>query len=59
MIEKIDLSALEHVVGKFSPRIVDAVMDPVCLVQEVDMSFMLVLLKGEFLDDVGKDKLWD
>jgi len=59
MIEKIDLSALEHVVGKFLPRIADAVMDPVGQVQEVAMSLMLVLLKGGFLDEVSEDKLWD
>ncbi len=59
MIEKIDLGTLEHVVAKFLPRIVDAVMDQVGSVQEVAMSLMLVLLKGGFLDEVNDDKLWD
>jgi len=59
MIEKIDLSTLEHVVAKFLPRIADSVMDPVGQVQELAMSLMLVLLKGGFLDDVSEDKLWD
>jgi len=59
MIEKIDLSMLDHVVAKFLPRIADAVMDPVGEVQEVAMNLMLVLLKGGFLDDVSDDKLWD
>ena len=34
MIEKIDLGTLEHVVAKFLPRIVDAVMDQVGSVQQ-------------------------
>lgn len=59
MIEKIDLSTLEHVVAKFLPRIVDAVMDREGSVQEVAMSLMLVLLKGGFLDEVNDDTLWD
>jgi len=59
MVEKIDLSSLEHVIAKFLPRLVDAVMDPVGDVQEVAMSLMLVLLKGGFLDDVEDEKIWD
>ena len=59
MLEKIDLTSLEHVIAKFLGRIVDSVIDPVGDVQEVAMSLMLVLLKGGFLDEVNDDKIWD
>ena len=59
MIDKIDLASLEHVVGKFLPRIADAVIDVKPEVQEVAMSLMLMLLKDGFLDEVNDDKLWN
>lgn len=59
MIEKMNLSTLEHVIAKFMGRISSAVMDPVGEVQEVAMSLMLVLLRDGFLDDVNEDSLWD
>ena len=59
MIDKIDLSAMEHVVAKFLKRIVESVIDIDGEVQEVAMELMLELLKGGFLDDVEDDELWN
>eukprot|EP00804_Cyclotella_cryptica_P015054 CCRYP_000638-RD/>CCRYP_000638-RD protein AED:0.18 eAED:0.18 QI:0/0.75/0.6/1/0.75/0.6/5/233/1090 len=59
MIEKIDLSAMEHVVSKFLKRIAESVIDVDGEVQEVAMELMLELLKGGFLDDVEDDELWN
>ena len=59
MIEKIDLTQMEHVIAKFISRIGGATMDPAGEVQEVAMSLMLMLLKDGFLDDVNEDSLWD
>ena len=59
MIDKIDLSNMEHVIAKFLPRIAEGVIDVKSEVQEVAMSLMLVLLKDGFLDEVNDDKLWN
>jgi hypothetical protein len=59
MIDKIDLSSMEHVVAKFLKRIAESVIDVDGKVQEVAMELMLELLKGGFLDDVEDDELWN
>lgn len=59
MIDKIDLSLLENVVGKFLSRITSSIKDPKPEVQEVAMKVLLMLLKNGFLDDCDDDKIWD
>lgn len=59
MIDKIDLSAMEHVVAKFLKRIAESVVDVDSDVQEVAIELMLDLLKGGFLDDVEDDGIWN
>jgi hypothetical protein len=59
MIDKIELAALENVVGKFLSRIASATKDPKPEVQEVAMKVMLMLLKGGFLDECEDDEIWD
>lgn len=59
MVDKIDLSAMEHVVAKFLKRIADSVLDVDEDVQEVAIELMLDLLKAGFLDDVEDDDLWN
>jgi hypothetical protein len=59
MIDKIDLSGMEHVVAKFLRRIAECVVDVDGKAQEVAMELMLELLKGGFLDDVEDDGLWN
>ena len=59
MIDKIDLSSMEHVVAKFLRRIAESVVDVDGDVQEKAIELMLQLLKGGFLDDVEDDALWN
>ena len=55
MVDKIDLSSMEHVVAKFLRRIAESVVDVDGDVQEKAIELMLQLLKSGFLDDVGDD----
>ena len=59
MIDKIDLSSMEHVIAKFLKRIAESVIDLDGNVQEVAIELMLELLKGGFLDDVEDDGMWN
>ena len=59
MIDKIDLSLLENVVGKFLSRITFAIKDPKSEVQEIAMKVLLMLLKNGFLDNCQDDEIWD
>eukprot|EP00986_Skeletonema_menzelii_P009966 scaffold4669_cov108-Skeletonema_menzelii.AAC.3 len=59
MIDKIDLSLLENVIGKFLSRITLSIKDPKPEVQEIAMKVLLMLLKNGFLDDCEDDEIWD
>ena len=59
MTDKIDLTAMEHVIAKFLRRIAESVVDVDGEVQEVAIELMLELLKGGFLDEVEDDGLWN
>lgn len=59
MIDKIDLSLLENVIGKFLSRITLSIKDPKPEVQEIAMKVLLMLLKNGFLDDCEDDEVWD
>ena len=66
---KIDLMAMERVIVKFLPRIVDSVIDIHESVQEVGMKMMLSLMRNGFLEELDEkeegekdlmtEEMWD